>query len=119
MLFERVDFLRRYPAMHMRAHILRLGRRRVIHVATNVAVIIFRFDLLDRNNTGITGHILAPAIDIDDLRHVLRPQEVLRLALTIFAVCIDEENILALRRMLLVHHQDAGRNTSPIEQARG
>ena len=48
--------------------------------------------------------------------NVLGTQEVLRLALAILAVGIDEEHVLSLGGVLFVDDQNAGRNASAVEQ---
>ena len=115
--FERRDLFRGNAAMYMGADVLRLGWRRVVDMATDIAVEVFGLDFLDRNDPRIAGHITAPAVYVDYLRHVLRAQEVLRLALAIFAVRIDEQNVLAFRSMLLVHHENAGGDACAVKQA--
>ena len=109
----------RHTAMDMRAHILRLGRRSIVDIAANVAIELLGLDLSNRHDAGIAGHILPPAVDIDNLGHIFGPQEILRLALAIFAVGIDEQHVLANLGMFFVHHQNAGGDAGAIEQAGG
>ena len=56
---------------------------------------------------------------MNDLRDVLRTEEVLRLAFAIFAVGIDEEDVLAVGGVLFVHHQDAGGDARAVEESGG
>src|SRR3546814_10266123 len=54
---------------------------------------------------------------MDDARDVLGAQEVLRLALAVVAVGVDEDHMVAFARAVLVHHQHAGGNAGAVEQA--
>ena len=54
-----IDLRRRYAAVDMRANVLRFGRRRVVDIATDVAIVVLALDLAARHHAGITGHILA------------------------------------------------------------
>ena len=54
-----------------------------------------------------------------DLVDVFRTQVVLRLALAVFAVGVDEEHVVTLLGAILVQHQDAGRDTGAVEQVAG
>jgi len=102
--------------MQVCAHVMRLGRRRIVHIAADVAVEVFGFNLFDRYQPGIAFDVLPLAIHMDDLGDIFGTEKVLRLALAIFPIRIDEEDVLALSRTLLVHHQYAGGNACAVEQ---
>jgi hypothetical protein len=102
--------------MKMGADIMGLGRRSVVHIAADVAVPVLGFNLAHRHEAGIAVHRLLLAIDVDDFADVLGAEEVLRLALAVFAVGIDEENLFPVGSALLVHHENAGRNAGAVEQ---
>ena len=52
-----------------------------------------------------------------DLLDVLRPQIVLVLALAELAVGVDEQDLpVQVVRLVLVEHEDAGRDAGPVEQ---
>ena len=56
-------------AQQMRAHVVGLGRRRVVHVATDVEVpIVHRAaDLLERHSPRVAGNILEAVVGGNDL----------------------------------------------------
>ncbi len=90
---ESVYFGDRHTAMEMGANIMWLGRRGVVDIAADIAVVVLGGDFRDRDEAGITGDIGALAVSADDLRDVLRTEKVLRLAFAVFAVGIDEEDV--------------------------
>ncbi len=102
--------------MQVGADIVRLGRRGVIDVAADVAVPVLGLDLADGHEAGVAVHILPLAIDVDDFADVLGAEEVLRLALAVFAVGIDEKDLFPVGSAFLVHHEDAGGNAGAVEQ---
>ena len=124
---QRIDFFHRHAAVQVGAHVVRLGRRGVVDVAADVAVVVFGGDFFDRHAAGVGRHIRPAlgeaAVDVDDLGEVLRAQEVLRLAFTVFAVGIDKNDVRAAlafeHRVLLVHHQHAGGDAGAVEQSGG
>jgi hypothetical protein len=93
----------------MSAHIVRLGRRGVIDVATDIAVIVLRFNFRDGDEPVVTRHIGALTVGSDDFRNIFGAQKVLCFALAIFAVGIDEEDSAPRGSVFFVQDEDAGR----------
>ena len=105
--------------MQVGAHVVRLGRRGVVHVATDVAVVVLRHDLGHRHAASVGGNVLPRAVGVHDFVDVFRAQVVLRLAFAVFAVGVDEEHMLALGGAGLVEHQYAGRDAGAVKQVAG
>src|SRR4026208_2148564 len=100
----------------MCAHVVRLRWRGVVHIAPDVAVVPPAFNFLNRYKPGVALDILSLAVGMNHLRDVFRTKEVLRLALAILSVGIDEEDVLAGSGVFLVRHQHASRNTRTVEE---
>ena len=115
---ERPDLHHGHATVDVCAHVVRLRRRSIVHVAADVAVPALGFDLAHRHEPRVGINVLPLAIDVDDLRDVLRPEEVLRLAFAKLAVGIDEEDVLPLRRALLIEDQNARRDAGAVEKPR-
>jgi hypothetical protein len=106
---ERIDLPRRHAAVDVGAHVVRLGRRGVVDKAADVAVVVLGRDLGLGDEAGVAGHRFAPPVDVDDLGDVLGPQVILRLALAVFSIGVDEEDVLALGApALLMTRMQAG-----------
>ena len=111
-----VDLRQRHPAVQMRPHVMRLRRRRVVHIAADVAVVALFLDLAHWHPPCIARNVPARPVGMHHLVDVLRPQVVLRLALAVLAVGVDEQHRVARRVPRLVQHQDARRNARAVEQ---
>ena len=105
-----------HAAVQVGAHVVRLGRRRVVHIAADVAVAVFGQDLGIRHAARVGRHVLPGAEHVHDLVDVFRPQVVLCLPFAVFAVGVDEQGVVARRAACLVQHQDAGRDAGAVEQ---
>ncbi len=105
--------------MQVGAHVVGFGRRGVIDIAADVAVVLFGDDLRLRHPSRISRNIFVGAVGVDDLVDVFRAQVVLRLAFAVFAVSVDEQHMVALGRAILVHHQDAGGDAGAVEEVAG
>lgn len=90
-VFEDIDLADRHAAVQVGAHIVRLGRRGVVHIAPDVAVVFFRLDFADRHAARVGGNGLAGAAGMHDLVDIFGPQVVLCLAFAVFAVSVDEQ----------------------------
>ena len=91
------DFRARHAAGEMARHVLRLGRRRVIHIAAEVEVpVVGVLDFCEGHAAGVFLLLNAMLENVDDLLDVLGPELVLLLALGELAVGIDEEDVVAL-----------------------
>ena len=117
---QRVDLGDRHTAVQVRAYVVRLGRRRIVHITSDIAVVVFGLDLTHRHAARIGGDVMPGTVGMHDLVDVFRAQVVLRLAFAVFAVGIDEQDatvvacaILAAR---LVEHQQTGRDAGAIKQ---
>src|SRR5690606_6674419 len=86
---EGVDLGGGHAAVEVGAHVVGLGRRSVVDVAADVAVVVLGGDLGDGHEAGVAGHGGAGAVDVDDLVEVFGAQEVLGLAFALFAVGVD------------------------------
>src|SRR3546814_19002514 len=101
--------------MQMRAYVMRLRRRGVVHVAADVAVVVLGSDLGPRHAPAVGGNLVdvaagQGAVGMDDARDVLGAQEVLRLALAVVSVGVDVEHMVAFAGPGLFSHTHAGRN---------
>src|SRR3546814_13294129 len=81
--------------MQMRAYVMRLRRRGVVHVAADVAVVVLGSDLGPRHAPAVGGNLVdvaagQGAVGMDDARDVLGAQEVLRLDLEVVAVGVED-----------------------------
>ena len=114
-----INFADRYAAVQMGAHVVRFGRRRIVHIAADVAVVVFRFNVRHRHTLGIAVDVMPGAVGVYDFVDVFRPQVVLRLAFAVFAVGIDEQYLIALQGTVFVQNQNAGRNAGAVEQVAG
>ena len=114
-----INFADRYAAVQMGAHVVRFGRRGVVHIAADVAVVVFRFNVRHRHTLGIAVDVMPGAVGVYDFVDVFRPQVVLRLAFAVFAVGIDEQHMIALLGAVFVQDQNAGRNAGAVEQVAG
>ena len=113
-----------HAAVEVGADVVRLGRRRVVDVAADVAVEVLGLDLArwargGRRPGSRRARRGERAVGVDDARDVLGAEEVLRLALAVVAVGVDEDDVLALGGACLVHDQDAGRDAGAVEEAGG
>jgi hypothetical protein len=106
-------------AVEVGAHVVRLGRRGVVDVAADVAVEIFGGDVGHGHEAGVAGHVGAGAIDVDDLGDVFGAQKILGLALAVFAVGVEEEDVAAGGGVLFVEHEHAGGDAGAVEEAGG
>ncbi|OIQ71559.1 hypothetical protein GALL_468230 [mine drainage metagenome] len=99
---------------------MRFRRRGVIHIAADIAVVVFGRNFARRYAAGISRDIFSAlgeaAVDVDDFGNVFRSQKILCLAFAVFAVCIDEHDVPASSSVLLVHHQHASRDAGAVEQ---
>jgi len=121
---EGVDLGQRDAAVQVGTLVVGLGRRRVVHVAADVTVEVLRLDFGDRDAACVAGDLVAfadgqRAIGVDDARDVPGAEEVLRLALAVVAVGVDEDDVLAVLGARLVHDQNAGRDAGSVEEAGG
>ena len=82
--------------MQMGAYVVRLGRRGVVHIAPDVTVVLLGFNFLNRYKPGVALNIFPLTVGMDDFRDVFRTEEVLCLALAIFTIGIDEEDVFAV-----------------------
>ena len=89
------DFGHRHAAKQMGAHVVRLGRRRVVHVAADVQIEVVGLagDLGERDDAGVAGDVLIAVKGGDDFLDVLGAEVVLRAARVEFGIGIDEENL--------------------------
>ena len=121
-----IDLAHGHAAVQVGAHVVRLGWRGVVHVAADVAVVVFGLDFTDGHAAGVGGYGLPGAVGVHDFVDVFGAQVVLRFAFAVFAVGVDEEHaalvalgIEALSGTGLVEHQDAGRYAGAIKQVAG
>ncbi|MCY1507971.1 hypothetical protein D9M68_422680 [compost metagenome] len=123
----RFDFGFGHTAQQVGTHIMRLGWRRVIHIAADIQVVVV-------GAQGGDVHHIAEAFDAaefveggGDLLDMLGQQVVLCAALEVFAVGVDKQHLaLALGwfgtdavgafLLLLAQDQDAGRDAGAVEQ---
>src|SRR5437667_12281317 len=89
-----------------------------VNVARQVQIEIVRFDLGKRDHARVIRGISLLVECIDNFMDVLLAQAVLVALLEEAFPRINHENTLAGAGILLVEHDDAGRDTSPIEQVR-
>ena len=76
-------------------------------------------DLAERHHAGVARHVLAWLEGVDDAVHVLLAQAVLVAVLDEALAGVDHEDAPARGGVLLVQHQDAGRNAGAVEQVGG
>ena len=121
-------FGHRHAAEQVGAHVVRLGRRRVVHVAADVEIEVVGCtgDFRERHDAGVAGNVLVAVEGGYDLLDVLRAQVVLRAAGMELGVGVDEEHLASafcglvrVRRLageVRPHHKDAGRDARAVEQ---
>ena len=118
-MFQGIDLNNGHPAMQMGSHIMGLGRRRIIDIAADIAVVVFRGYLRHRHPAGIGGNIRPPAGAMDNLIDVFRPQMILGLAFAVFPVRIDKQHMVALGGALFIHDQKTGGNAGAVKKVAG
>src|SRR4051812_1535569 len=102
----------------MCAHVLRFRFRRGVDVAANVEIVVVPGKLCTGHDARKLVGILEGMEGRDDLLDVLGFEVVLRPALTVVAVAINEEQLaLTVGRLSSPRPQDkdAGGNTCPVE----
>ncbi len=88
---QHIDFTDRHAAMQIGAHVVRLRRRRIVHIATDITVVVLGLDFAHRRTAGVSGNVVTRTVGVNDLVDVLGPQVVLRLAFAVLAVSVDEK----------------------------
>ena len=126
----RLHLRRWHAAEQMRAHVMRFGRRRVVHVAADVEIPVIgrAADLRQRHPPGVAGHVLKPVERGNDLLDMLRAQIILGAARVKLGVSVDEQHLAApLGGLVRVHrlaaqiraqHQNTGRDARAVKQVR-
>ena len=91
----------------------------VVHVAADVEVVVVRIhDLGLRYEARVLGQFALMGEDEIDFLDVLRAKPVLFLTLRVFAIGVDEEDlVLNCVGLALVAYQHAGGDARPIEEA--
>ena len=116
---ERSDLRLGDSADEVRLDILRLGVGRVVHVAADVEVVVVGVhDLGLRHEARVLGQLALVGEDEIDLLDVLGAKPVLVLALCVFAIGVDEEDlVLESVGLALVADQHAGGDARAVEEA--
>jgi hypothetical protein len=91
-----VDLDQWHSTMQVSANVVRLRRRRVIHITPDVAVVVLGRDLAVRHHARVAGNRQPVPVDVDDLGDVFGAQEVLRASFAVLSVRVDEQCLLAV-----------------------
>src|ERR1017187_5081257 len=100
----------------MGADVVRLGWRRVVHVAANVAVVVLARDLRYGYPARGPRNVSRLPTGVDDFRYVFWSQEVLGFAFPVLAIGVNKQHVFAGSSVLFVNHQHAGGNTGSVEE---
>ena len=98
--------------------ILRLGIGSVVHISTNVAVVVLVRQFLPRHQPTVFRNHALVRIDIGYLLDILGTKHVLILALVVFTVGVDKEYAFAIFRTLPVDDKDRRRDSRAVEKLR-
>ena len=90
-----------------------------VDVAGQVEIEVVLFDFLDRNHAGELWNLKPPVEDIDDLMDVLGAEAVLGAVFYIARAGVDHEDAFAGVGILLVYHDDAGRDAGAVKEIGG
>ncbi|MNT83527.1 hypothetical protein D3C72_2234110 [compost metagenome] len=71
---------------------MRFRQWRVVHVATNITVVIFFDNLISWNNARIARERFSLAICVDNFINILRTQMILCFIFAVFTIGVDKQN---------------------------
>src|SRR5262249_42609599 len=105
-------------ALEVALDILNVLNLLAINVARDIKIEVVLLDLVVGDHARIAGHFEAAVEDINDLVNVHAAETVLVAVLEVAPASIDHKDTLAAKGIALVNDDDAGRNTSAIEEVR-
>ena len=112
-----IDFIDRNAPIDMRFHILRRGSLGIVHITTDIAIVVLFGQRFLAHQTAVARYLFLVMIDEANLLDILGTQRVLVFAFLVFAVGIDEEHAFAIGGVGLVDNQQGGRDARTIEQS--
>ena len=112
-----INFLGRNASIDMRFHILRRGSLGIVHITTNVAIVVLFGQRFLAHQTAVARNLFLVVIDEANLLDVLGTQRILVFSFLVFAVGIDEEHTLAIGGVGLVDNQQGGRDARAVKQS--